>query len=352
MSVRGSLLINGIVVLAVLLGLSGNADAQVLAEHPSDLTPLWKAESFPRFTDAELALAGFPDPMHAWWWRSWRVMTDENGETFGPGSLCWKDELQPREGLVVEPGHIAYGHFDLVFNAHYKPCDLIHFIEIADWAEDIIADRLGLTVDDTLHVISPDDVDQYRQQSGQGTWRLHRLDGDRCVLQPIPVLMARTLDGHAPFMVVTDWILHHHFGEDLPRWLHQGLIQYISENGVHLVNYMNEFRDQGPILMSPPIVDALLQRGIDPDPNRDREMYRRASYSAFLMVWELVENEGGLDALREMLQLVHAGETLDGAALSVYGLDLAGLAEMLDPVVVGEPLGKYTHQRNPSIDLE
>ena len=321
-------------------------------EHPAELPPLWSAREFPRCTAKQLALAGFPDPMHIWWWSSWQVMTDHDGRTYGPGSLCRDGQVVPREGLETAPGRIAYHLVELRSNPGYKPCDFMTFVEVADWGLQVASDLFALSVADTMHLENPFDVAAYHERTGQGTWRLFRRTADGYVLHPVRDLMARSLDGHAAFMVATDWVLTHNGGDRLPPWLRHGLVQYVSEYGVHLVNYMAEFRDREPILLSPAAIDAILARGIDPDPARDRHDYRLASYGAFLMVWQLVENEGGLAPLREMLGLVAAGEDPDAAARQAYGLDLADLAAMLDPTALGEPLGTFTQVRRPNHEPE
>ncbi len=129
--------------------------------------------------------------------------------------------------------------------------------------------------------------------------------------------------------------------------MHQGLVEYIGEDGVHLVNYMAQFRSQGDVLFSPPLTDAILAAGVDSDKYRDREMFRRACYSAFLMVHQLVEHEGGLEAMREFLALAAAGTDLDEASQKVWDRDMAALAASLDPVIVGEPTGSAIVARNP-----
>jgi hypothetical protein len=110
---------------------------------------------------------------------------------------------------------------------------------------------------------------------------------------------------------------------------------------------MAEFRSKGPVLLSPPDTERILVSDAQPDPWRDREMFRRASYSAFLMAWELVENQGGLAALREFLQAVRGGDDPDAAAARIWGMDLAELAQFLDPVQLGEPIGKAVESRSP-----
>ena len=326
------------------------ATAELLAEHPSELPPLTPEAQFPRCMARELALAGFPDHMHSWWWSGWEIMVDEQGRDYGPFSICDKRELTPRPGLTVADGEISCGQFRLSYNPAYEPCDLMIFLELLEWAGQLVPELLGFGIADTLTVISPDGTQQYGEMTGFGTWRLFHLDGNECIVQPAHILQARTLEGHAAFQLVTDWILRARFGDNLPPWLHQGLLEYISEDGVHLANYMAGFRSSGSVLFSAPLVDALLSAGVDPDPHRDREMYRRASYSAFLMVWELVENQGGLAALQEFLYLAGSGENLDEAGLRVYGVNMEQLALMLDAPRLGEPLGKYIQVRNPSIE--
>jgi hypothetical protein len=124
----------------------------------------------------------------------------------------------------------------------------------------------------------------------------------------------------------------------------------MGEDGMHLLSYMAEFRVHGPILLSPSHVDTLLAKGLDPDDGKDRENYRRASYSSFLMVWQLVEHEGGLTALREFLDMAAEGMDLDRACIQVYGMDLGQLAAYLDPIKNGEPLPKDMMRPRPHVE--
>ncbi len=325
---------------------AGGAGAQI---HCSELPPLTPDATFPRCSASELAVAGFPDHMHAYTWPDWVVLTDPEGLTYGPGALCRQHKLLPREGLIVEPDQKSYGQFVLQHNPGYKDCDMIQFLELMDWANHDVSGLLGLASADTLTIINPDNTQHYLELTGYGVWRFYVLDGDKCTAQPFPVLMARTLVGHMAFMLVTDWILHETIEADLPPWLHQGIVEYMGEDGMHLLSYMGEFRKAGPVLLSPPLVDALLARGVDPDAAQDRKMFRRACYSAFLMVWQLVEHEGGLTGLREFLDLAAAGMDLDQAGIRVYGMDMGQLAAHLDPIKIGEPLPVDMKRPKPHI---
>jgi hypothetical protein len=325
-----------LVVLGAVLA-AGAAEAQI---HCSQLPPLTIDGPYPRCSARELAVAGFPDHQHAYTWHSWEVLTDSAGVTYGPGSLCARKELLPRAGLVVEPDRKSYGQFVLQHNPGYGDCDMVSFLELMDWAKQDVSHLLGISTADTLRILNPDNAPQYADLTGFGVWRLYQLDGDACTVQPIGVLMARTLAAHAAFMLAADWILNEALPSPLPPWFHQGIVEYVGEDGTHLLNYMAEFRDQGPVLFSPPLTDALLARDVDPSLDQDREMFRRASYSAFLMVWQLVEHEGGMTSLREFLDLAAAGMDLDQASTKVYGMGLGDLASFLDPVKVGEPIPK------------
>jgi hypothetical protein len=324
-------------VLALALLVAGEVIAQT---HPSQLPPLTPDATFPRMSPRMIAVSGFPDHKHAHNWRSWDVLEDENGVTYGPGSLCDHRALIRREGLVTDPDQKAYGQFVLRHNPEYGNCDMIQFIEQLDWANHEVPALLGLATTDTLVIFNPDNAQHYTELTGQGIWRLYALDGDTCTMQPFPVLMARTLDTHGAFMVVTDWILQENIEQDLPPWLHQGIVEYVGEDGVHLTSYMREFRNAGPVLLSPAEIDAKLTGGVDPDDGMDRVMFRRACYGSFLMVWQLVENEGGLEALREFLDLAATGVDLDQASTQVYGMNLGQLSDYLDPVRNGDPISK------------
>ena len=326
------------VMVAVLLTVgAGSSAAQI---HPSQLPPLTADAQFPRCTARQLATVGFPDHKHAQHWPGWEVMRDADGRTYGPESLCRYKRVIPRPDLIIRPGSKRLGPFTIEHNPGYSDCDMIQFLELLDWAGHEVPPLLGMEMPDSLLVINPDNLPAYTEQTGYGMWRLYDLKGDTCVTEPWPILQGRTLDAHAAFMMVTDWILDAHVGGALPPWLHQGLVEYCGEDGQHLVNYMAQFRSDGPVVMPPALIDALLSRGPDPDPQRDREVYRKACYSAFLMVWELVENRGGLEAMQQCLDLVARGTDFSRAAQKVYGLNADELATSLDPVQLGEPGGK------------
>jgi hypothetical protein len=319
-----------------------------LPVHPSELAWLNKDATFPRFTPEELASAGFPDHMHVFGWPGFEPRRDETGRTYGPWTLCERAKLIPRPDLEIESGEIRYGSLKLRYEPpELHPCAVLRFVEFFDQAVHDYADWLGLTRDDTLLVESPLEVPQYTERTGYGIWHLYRWLGPVCVVEPVKVLVARTLVGHGAYRVAFDWLLRAHGGERLPAWLRDGLGGYFAEDGVHLTNFMAEFRVDGPVLFPPAIADSLLSAPPDPNPMRDRYLYRRARYTAFLMVWELVENRGGLKAVRAFLDAVDGGENPDAAARRIWGADLVTLATQLDPQIVGEPLGTALQPRYP-----
>lgn len=338
--------VSAVMVLCLVFLASAPAGAQI---HCSELPPLTLETTFPRCDSRELAVAGFPDHMHAYTWSGWEVLTDSEGNTYGPQSMCLANEVIPREGLVIKPDRKSYGQFVLEHNPGYGDCDMIQFLEIMDWANHDVSELLGLAATDSLTVVNPDNLDHYRELTGLWVWRFYSLDGDHCVMQPFPVLMSRTLVSHAVFLLVTDWILQETIEADLPPWLHQGIMEYMSEDGMHLLSFVGEFRLDYEILQSPAQVDERLAMGVDPDDDTDRQLYRLACYNSFLMVWQLVEHEGGLTALREFLDFAATGMDLDLAARRVYGMDLEQLAAYLDPVTNGEPLPKDMNRPRANI---
>lgn len=326
---------------------AGDSASAAPTVHPSQLPPLSRDARFPRCSAADLAAGGFPDHQHAWNWPGWQPPVDAQGQPYGPGTLCQRRQLIPRPDLVSNPGSQRFGPWILVHNPGYQACDILTFMEVLDLARHQITNLLDLAPTDSLTIINPDNLKQFREAGGVGTWYLYRREGNRALIEPIGTLQGRTLDGHAAFMLAADWTLATNLPTPLPPWLHGGLVEYLAEDGANLISYMAEFRSHGPILYPPALVDAVLGGAPDRDPGRDRERYRKACYSAFLMAWELVENRGGLDALRDFLHQVKDGATLDDASRRVYGLDLAGLAQSLDPVQLGEPKGLSPEPRRP-----
>lgn len=334
---------------AVLLPAGAPAPARAAdpARHPALLPPLARDATFPRCTPADLAAAGFPDHLHAWNWPGWVPPVGADGRAYGPGTLCARGVVSDRPDLDSGAAAQRLGPWILLHNPGYAACDILTFMEVLELADRTLRGLLDLAPADSLVVVNPDNTSQYRELGQAGTWRLYRRQGGRALIQPIGTLQARTLDGHAAFMLAADWTLDSALPADLPPWLHHGLTGYLAEDGANLVSYMAEFRPQGPILYRPAIVDAVLGGEPDRDPARDRERYRKACYSAFLMAWELVENRGGLDTLRTFLHLVREGVPLDEASRRVYGQDLAGLARSLDPVDLGEPAGLRLEPTRP-----
>jgi hypothetical protein len=336
-------------LLAAPAAAQEGASAAALPDHPHELPRLAPDGPFPRCTAADLAAAGYPDHMHEWRWHGWQTLVDASGTPYGPGAFCDRRQVLPREGLVVGENEQRWSWWVIRHNPAYHPCDMLGFMEVLDLAERRCTELLGLAPRDTLTIINPDNTGQYRDMGGVGTWRLLRREGAAVLLQPIGTLQARTLAGHAAFLLVSDWILASGLAEPPPAWLRWGLAEYLAEDGQHLLNYMVEFRGGGSPLLGPAEVERILGGDPDGDPARDREQFRRASYSAFLMAWELVENRGGLAALRAFLQAAAGGATLDDAARRVYGHDMTELARSLDPVELGEPVGDAVQARRPDV---
>ncbi len=319
-------------------GAAGESAAGEEPIHPSLLPDLGPETTFPRLTPQELLRSGYPDHLHTFGLRTPEPLVDADGRTYGPGSLCRNRVSRPREGLEIGEGRIRYGPFDLTFNAQYEPCDMLPFLEYAELGLVRARQLFGLQPTDTLRIVNPDNRPAYVEGSGQGVWRTYKLMGDSVFVQPIPILMARTLIGHTAATMAVRWALRQACGDALPPWLEHGLALYLADMGYHLNNYMDEFRQYGDILVPVVAADALLSEPPRQDEAEDRQLFRRAQYVAFLMVWRLVEDEGGAEPVRRLLAAVAAGEDPDAAARDVYGTDLAGLAERVDPNRIGEPI--------------
>jgi hypothetical protein len=328
---------------------AANTGTDTVALHPNQMTPLTPDGPYPRFSAEQLHRSGYPDHMHAFTWSDWTPLRDDEGLPYGPGSLCRNFALVPQAGLQVAPGRIQYRQFDLVFHEDYKPCDLMLFVELCELGRVWCQDLLHLSPEDTLRIINPDKTQDYRTQTGLGTWHMFDLAGDTCIVQPIPVLNTRTLIGHAAVSLVTRWTLQDRIDSDLPPWLEYGLASYLADEGVHLNNYMAQFRPLGQVLLAPAAVDSILAAPPHPDLATDRQMFRRANYSAFLMVWQLVEHSGGLAPLRGLLADLVAGQSLEAACQKHYQVGLADLVARLDPLVCGEPLGDAVEPRKPHL---
>jgi hypothetical protein len=353
--VRGLAALLLLVATAVSAGGNDRAAAGTAApvpDHPSLLPPLALDNAFPRFTSAQLAAAGFPDHLHACRAPSWVPLVDEAGETYGPFSLARGTEILPRPGLAIEPGAIRYRGIQVFHETAAPATLLLPFVELLDWARRDLPPLLGHDRDDTLRVRDPGTLDAYTAETGQRFWRLDAWRDGVCVIEPVATLASRTLDGHAAFAIVTEWLLVDAAGEGagFPAWFRSGVGSYLGEYGVHLVNYVAEFRAAGlPVVFTPARTDSLLTGLPLADPELDRRLYRTASYSAFLMVWELIENRGGLAALQRVVQAMAAGAAPDDACRRAYRSSWAELAAAIAATDQPEPLGEAVQPRSPHI---
>ncbi len=344
-------------LLATAASAGGDAPASgppgvPLPDHPSLLAPLTPQSVFPRFTPEQLAAAGFPDHLHACRLPTWVPSTDAAGETYGPYSLVRGTKILSRPGLEITPSAIRYRGVHFEHLPEIPATQALPFVELLDWARRDLPTLLGHDRADTLRVRDPGTLDAYTAQTGQRFWRLYAWRDGVCVIEPAVTMAARTLDAHAAFALVTDWLLDGAAGgrAGFPAWFRAGLGSYLGEYGVHLVNYAAEFRASGlPVVVAAARTDSLLAGPPAEDAELDRRLYRTASYSAFLMVWDVVENRGGLAALQRLVQAVASGMAPDDACRQAYGRSWADLATAVDATSKPEPLGTSVQPRSPHV---
>ncbi|MEZ4387833.1 MAG: hypothetical protein R3D98_09690 [Candidatus Krumholzibacteriia bacterium] len=317
-----------------------------LPTHPAQLTPLTATTAFPRFAPEVLASAGYPDHKHVFGYPGYELPVAADGQTYGIHSLARGTLLLPRDGLVVAPGDLRYRHVHLQHAETFTPAGMLPAVEVLDWAEREVTALLGFARPDTLDVVCPADLDLYRERTGFGFHRLYRYDGAVAVLEPPQVLFARGLALHAAFHLMTVWQLDALAGgRTLPCWFRDGLASYFAEDGVHFLSYLAMYRPKGPVVLPFAETEAILAGPPDPDQETDKRRIRMAGYSAYLMVWELVENRGGLETVRRFLHRVHAGEAPDAVSRDLWGYALHDLAVDLDATRRPEPVGDAVQAR-------
>lgn len=316
--------------------------------HPSELAPLTVESVFPRFTPEELAAAGYPDHFHVDTYPGYEVLIDENGETYGPRSLSSGTLLMPREGLVIEPGSIYYRGVHLSFTPEYQPFQIMPMMEVLDQARRDVSALLGHDRPDTLQVNDTNDLDQYRQLTGYAFHRVYSYGEEAIIIEPAYIMFRRGLGAHGAYHLMTVWLLDDLAGDAvLPIWLTDGLASYLAEEGTHYLNFLAMYRPEHDVIMDPVSAEAILAGAPNPDDGLDKRLFRTAGYAAFLMVWELVENRGGLAPVCELFARSGRGEDPDAVCRDLYDVDLAGLAAQLDPTLRPEPVGEAVQPRSP-----
>jgi len=316
--------------------------------HPALLPTVAPTSAFPLYDADELARNGYPDHQHGYFWPGWLPPLDEHGEPYGFGSFCTGLHSRDRVGFTAKPGLVSFAPFSLEFNAEAEPCLVAPFLGFCEMALIDAQALLGLAPVGELQMNTPDSMDMYTAMTGNGPWRMFSYRSGTAVMQPVGILARRTLIAHAARDVVTLWLLDVNGGERLPAWFREGLSAWVAEMGVHLCNYMASYRLDGDVLWTPDRIETVLSSPAASDPEADRRDYRMARYGAFLMVWHLVENHGGLEPLREVLASVSQGTDPDAAFREAYDLGLAELTTLLDPVTAGEPIGTESQPRNPA----
>lgn len=304
---------------------------------------------FPRFTPEQLRADGYPDPHHAHVLPGWTPRRDAAGREFGYRTVCDGPRWLDRPDVARAAGRLSLGPFTVDFDTAYDPCQIAPLLEHCEAALVDVGALLGLAPVGGLPIVNPDNLDEYGQLTGQGPWRMMSYRDGACTIQPVPVLIARTLLPHAACELTARWLLDVNGCGALPLWLREGLAVYAADLGVHLNNYMGQFRPDGPVLLPPGEAEALLAAGPLPDPELDRQMHRRAQYSVFVMVWRLVEEHGGPTRLRTLLADVRDGAAPDDACRAAYGLDLATLTAQLDATQGPEPIGDAVQSRSPHL---
>lgn len=322
--------------------------ADPLPTHASELAPLTLDATFPRFHPSEIASAGYPDHMHVYGFPGYNLRVAEDGETYGVYSLARGTKMLPRDGLVTQPGVIWYRRICLTHDPALPPAGVMPAMEVLDWARRELSILLEHDRADTLVVLNPTDLDDYRKRTGFAFHRLYHLEGSVAVIEPASVLFARGLALHAAFHLVASWLVDDLVGgAELPHWLTFGLAAYLAEDGSHYLNFLAMYRPTMPVILGPSETEAILAAGANPDDETDKQQFRIAGYSAFLMVWELVEYRGGWGRVRDFLGRIGRGETVDSVCLDLYGATLDDLAVVLDATSRREPVGDQIQPRKP-----
>jgi hypothetical protein len=274
---------------------------------------------------------GYPNSQMDYLSSEWGQLYDEDGIPYGPGTFVRKEVVLGSE-LMTTTDDYYESRWVRMYRTGCCAEDLTqHILETFDLHWYDLSRILAYKPDRMIEVYSPADLDEYRKLAGNEFWNTHAVINAHIVLEPAGILFRRKIYGRAGRAAMAQVFLDLKCHGRLPMWFREGLSSYLAEEGNDHLAFVNEFRMAGKEVVWPPATTLL-----HVSPLVDRENGRIARYNAFLMLWHLAER-WGFDRILNLLNLVEAGRSFEEASTAVYGVGEAGLLQMLDPQILGEP---------------
>ena len=209
------------------------------------------------------------------------------------------------------------------------------------WAAPVPANLLGLTAQRHPDGHQPGQHCQLPRDHRAGLWRLYALRDDSCVIEPFGTLQARTLDGHAAFMLVTDWLLRENLPAGPAALAAPGAGRVPVARTACTWSTTWPSSAAGPGAVRPPLIDAILAAGVR---SRPRPRPRDVPPGLLQRLPDGLGTGGRTRAAwrpcARFLDWSRGGADLDEAAAQVYGVDLNGLARSARSGQLGEPIGR------------
>jgi len=154
-----------------------------------------------------------------------------------------------------------------------------------DQVADIIQKSFGKLPAERLVVVTAPDLDTFRKATGKDWWHYSFIKGDTLSMQTPMTLYMRGLLQVAARREYSRWAMQKLTAYKAPEWLVWGMAAYLGGEKDVFVGQRKEYAKL-PLRMDVDEVNRALQN------DNDRVPERRALYSAYLMVNQLVETNG------------------------------------------------------------
>ena len=271
---------------------------------------------YPSFDAPRVAEKGYPNDLNQpYWWPAdtqgeWGILYDEQGVPYGPNTYYHFKTRLNHPDLVVTDSTMTGRWFTMNRPPNLAEEMVGRWLELHDLFHQDMKDALHFTPEGKIQIYAASTLPDYKKVAGKDFWVTQVVDGPFIAYEPVRILWSRTLALHAIRNGVATSFLDMKCHGLLPQWLRSGLGSYLAEEGGVLEDFMDQFRTNRSVLLSPQEVMRTIY------PLTDKESGRIAQYNAFLMTWNLAQSYGWSKVV-QLLDLLEQGVIFEEAVPQV-----------------------------------